>query len=303
MGKIPVGETISGAYGFAFAGFLTVLGTVWFPFLVFLAFCAGVVFLVAPDLPGHIIRGEFDLPVLYSVMRIAGLITLASWIVRAMVIVGLQERALGRVTGPTFFYFSLGAPVWRMIGATFLAVLALIFIGLLTTGVTVALGIAAYKYVAHFGTAIAVVLGIIAACWFIYAVVRLVYFLPAVVVAEERIGLGRSWELGGGNFWRIVAVSFVVFVPVAIGFGIVQNAIVGPFILPHDFSQHLKAGATPGEIAQAYEDVLKAFLQQIHTVLPFFIVFSVVRDLVFLGLGNGAIAKAYLGVTGKGMTA
>jgi hypothetical protein len=30
MHKVPVGETISGAYGSAFAGVLTSLGNVWF---------------------------------------------------------------------------------------------------------------------------------------------------------------------------------------------------------------------------------------------------------------------------------
>ena len=48
--------------------------------------------------------------------------------------------------------------------------------------------------------------GIVAVLWYIYAAVRLVFFLPAVVVAEEQIGLGRSWALGRGNFWRIIIV-------------------------------------------------------------------------------------------------
>jgi hypothetical protein len=297
MGKIPVGETISGAYGFAFAGFLTVLGTVWLPYVAFIVFCAGVIFLLAPDLPGQIMRGEFDASMMYGIWRIGGLIWLASIIVRSMVTVGLQERALGRAQGPAFFYFSLGAAVWRMIGAIFLAILALILIGLLTAGVTAALSYASFSYVPNVGKALAVILCIVAVCWMIYACVRLVFFLPAVVVAEDSIGLGRSWELGGGNFWRMFAVWFVVFVPVAIGLGIVRNALVGPFMPMHFPSFH--PGMTPDDLKTFYAEILKSVFAQMRVALPFFIAIGVVQEIIYLGLANGMIAKAYLGVTGK----
>ncbi len=124
-----------------------------------------------------------------------------------MVTVSLQKKALGNMPAPTFCYFSMGAPVWRMIGATFLALLAYIVIVIVTIGITAALAVAATKFGPHFGEAIAVILGIIASFWAIYAAVRLFFFLPAVVVAEEQIGLVRAWELGGGNFWRIFAVT------------------------------------------------------------------------------------------------
>jgi hypothetical protein len=300
MHKIPVGETISGAYGFAFAGFLSVLGTVWLPYVAFLAFSAGVVYLIAPDLPGHLLHADFDATTFYSIWRVAGLIWLASLVVRAMVTVGLQERALGQKEGPTFVFFSLGTRVWLMIAAVFLAILSIVFILILTVGVTAALGFAAVKFVPGYGKVIAVILGIVASCWFIYACVRLTFFLPAVVVAEERIGLGRSWELGGGNFWRIIAVLFVVFVPVAIGLAIVRNAVMGPF-MPMTFSQHLfHPGMNPGEMADAYKAIVKAFLMQTRAIWPFFVAYGLIQELIYLGLGNGASGKAYLAVSGKG---
>jgi hypothetical protein len=300
MNKIPVGETISGAYGFAFAGFLSVLGTVWLPYLAFLAFSAGVIFLIAPDLPGHIMHGEFDVPTFYSIWRVAGLIWLASLVARAMVTVGLQQRALGLTQGPTFFFFSLGARVWLMLATEFLAILAIVLIAILTS-IVAGIGIwASIHYIPQFGKAVAVILGIVAACWFIYACVRLVFFLPAVVVAEETIGLARSWELGGGNFWRIVAVVFVVFVPAAIGLGIVRNAVMGPF-MPMTLQSHLfHAGMTPGEMADSYNVLVKTFLLQLRGIWPFFVVYELIQELIFLGLGNGAVGKAYRAVTGKG---
>lgn len=300
MGKIPVGETISGAYGFAFADFLSVLGIAWLPHVIYLLLIAGIVYGLAPELPGQIMRGQIDMSTLYALQRIAGLLWLVGLVTQSMVTVGLQKKALGQMPGATFFYFSLGAPVWRMIGAVFLAVIAYVFIVILTAIVAVALALVAGKFAAHFGTAIAVIVGIIAVCWVIYAAVRLFFFLPAVVVAEEQIGLVRSWELGGGNFWRIFAVMFVVFIPVAIGFGIVQNALIGPFLAPDMFAHfHFHGNMTPEEFGNFYLTIIKGVFRTMRAAWPLILALAVIRSILFLGLGNGAVAKAYLGVTGK----
>lgn len=299
MNKLPVGETISGAYGFAFAGFLTVLGTVWLPYLVLFALDAGAVYLIAPDLPTRVVHGDIDMSLVYSWQRVRPLIFIVNFIIGSMIAVGLQQRALGQVQGPTFFYFSLGAPVWRMIGATFLALVAYVFIMVLTVAATAALVLAAIKFVAHFGVAIGVIVGILASCWLIYAGARLFFFLPAVVVAEEQIGLVRAWELGGGNFWRIFAVAFVVFVPFWIGFYIVWGAVIGPFI-PWDLFSHVHSGMTPDQANDLSFAIIKRMLQEVRVALPVFLTLFVIQQLLTLGLANGMIAKGYLGVTGKG---
>jgi uncharacterized protein YjeT (DUF2065 family) len=296
MHKLPVGETISGAYGFAFADFLSVLGIAWLPHVIYVLLIAGIIYGLAPELPGQVMRGDIDYSTLYALRRIGGLIWLVGIVVQSMVTVGLQKKALGEMPGPTFFYFSLGAPVWRMIGAAFLAILSYILIVALTVAATVALVLAAIKFVAHFGIAIGVIVGIIASCWLIYAAVRLFFFLPAVVVAEGQIGLIRSWEMGGGNFWRIFAVCFVVFVPVAIGFGILQNILIGPF-LPPDLFTHFHPNMTPTELSDFYLSIVKGLLRAMRVALPLIIVFGLIRSIVFLGLGNGAVAKGYLGVS------
>jgi len=299
MHKIPVGETISGAYGFAFAGFLTVLGTIWFPYLLLLAIDGGAIYLIAPDLPAQIMHGNIDTSFIYSLDRVRGIFTLAGLIVGAMITVGLQQRALGQVQGPTFFFFSLGASVWRMLGAYFLAIVAVVFIIVVTVAITTVLCIAAVNHVPHFGTAIAVILGVAAFCWIVYACVRLTFFLPAVVVAERDIGLIRAWELGGGNFWRIIAVTFVVFVPVLIGLDLVWSAVIGPFI-PFDLFRQLHPGMTPDQINDFTLVFLKRFLLELRTALPIFLTVGVIQQVIFLGLGHGAVGKAYLGATGKG---
>lgn len=299
MHKIPVSETISGAYNFAFAGFLSVLGIIWLPYLLLGVVLVGALYALAPDLPGHIMRGDLDLPIMMELARIWTVVFLFVLLVQAMVTVGLQQKALGRLPGPTFFYFSLGAPVWRLIGAYILAFLVMLLIYVLTAIAAAAISYAAVKFVPHFGYAIMALVIVAAIAWVVYAGVRLLFFLPSVVVAEDQIGLGRSWELGGGNFWRIVLVSIVVLLLPAMGFGMIQQAVTGPLVLPPDFAAHFGAHPhmSPNEIFPLYGKLFSAILKQQRAVLPFLIVLQIIQDIVFRGLGNGMIAKAYLGVT------
>ncbi|MGB8365047.1 MAG: hypothetical protein ACLQUZ_16900 [Rhizomicrobium sp.] len=301
MDRIPVAKTISGAYGFAFGNILSVLGIIWFPYVILAAIAAGAVFGLAPGLLGDIMHGEIGPPLFFAIARVAGVIWLASIVIHAMVMVGLQQKALGRHEGNSFFFFSLDAPVWRMIGAMFLAFLVLLLIFALTAAAAAAASFAAVKFVPHGGNAIAAVAVIAAVLWCIYASVRLTFLLPAVVVAEERIGLGRSWELGGGNFWRMVAVFLAVFVPAAIGLGIVSQALIGPFIaFPPDFASHFGQHMTPEEIGNAYATFFISMSKQMVAAWPVFLIIQAIETVIYQGLGNGMIANAYLGVTSSG---
>ncbi len=294
MNKIPVGETVSGAYNFAFAHILSVLGVFWLPYLLFAAIVAAAVHFLAPDLPNQILHGPYDLSLAMSFRRISGIIILFGLIASAMVTVGLQRKALGLHPGPVFFYFSLGAPVWLLIGAYILAILVIIFVVALTIGLCVAIWFGAGNIgspvAAGLVRAVAIIVG---ACWVIYLEVRLLFFLPAVVVAENSIGLGRSWVLAGGNFWRIIGVLFVIFVPVAIGFGMVSNALIGPFI-PMGFFMHPPADP---------HLFITTMMQQFRVIGPLYIVLALVERVVFWGLGNGAIATAYRHVVPSGAPA
>jgi len=284
MNKIPVGETISGAYHFAFAEILSVVGVFWLPYLLLAAIVAAAVHFLAPDLPNQMMHGPWDLSLAMSLQRIWGIVFLFALIASAMVTVGLQRKALGLYSGPVFFYFSLGAPVWLMIGAFILAILVIILVVAITGGICVAIWFAAGNIGSPMGAGAVRALAVLAAvCWIIYLEVRLMFLLPAVVVAENTIGLGRSWTLGGGNFWRIIAVLIVVYLPVAIGFGMISNALIGPFI-PFDFLAHHPSDP---------HMIVDLMMQQFRVIGPLYLVLAIVERIVFWGLGNGAIATAY----------
>jgi hypothetical protein len=153
----------------------------------------------------------------------------------------------------------------------------------------------AAKLCAPHGLAVAglIVLWLVELCVFVYASVRLIYFLPAVVVAEERIGLGRAWALGGGNFWRIVLVFVVSVVPVAIIVAIVSHLTIDPIVRPQLMALHPTGQPHHPLMLQA---MVVSFHAQL-SIWPVVLVINLVQRIVYSGLICGAIGTAYKAVT------
>jgi hypothetical protein len=284
-GKLPVERTITEAYRYGFARLLSVLGTVWLPYLAFLAIVIGLVFLLAPDLPRMIAEQDFDIPAVMGLSRLALLVFVFGFIVSAMVSVGLQRIALGLHPRPVYVFFSLGAPVWRMAAALFLAGLVVLFVALLSAAVAAALWFAA----GGLGAAVWLirVVIVLAACAFlIYVALRLLFFLPAVVVSEETIGIERAWILGGNNFWRILIVTVAVIFPIAIVFHILSWALLGSSV------------AWPGG-HMAPRDLVRTLFMQFGALGIFGLLFQIVERVILLAVLNSAVGKAYLAVIAK----
>jgi hypothetical protein len=306
MAKIPLEKTIEGTYRFAFTNILSVFGVMWLPTLIFFALLGGAIYLALPDLV-NLFPPDFGkeahspdearervqhlLPLVFAFMRIAWLASLIGLVLRAMVAVGVLEKALGRRQGPVFVYFSLGAPVWRMVGALFLAGL-IIFASVFASVIVGAIVFwAATQYAGGVAGLVKFVTVCAAFAWNIYMAVRLMFFLPAVVVAEERIGFGRAWQLGGGNFWRIILVVLAVFLPVGIAAGIISNILFGSFFW-NDIHTAILAHRemTPDE-------VFATVWRNLQHMWPFLLVFEILYITLLTGLGLGAVANAYKGVT------
>ncbi len=293
MVKIPLEATLVGAYRFLFTRIVSIVGTMWFPSVLVLALTAGLVYLVVPHAWfagdfSHFKPGQVMTPQIWAAR---GIIGLAGAIAGAMILVGLMRHALGLKQSVTLIYFSLGAPVWRMLGAL---ILGGVIMGLLFAGLGVAAGLL-IVFGAKFAAAVpqgylvagGIVLGGVAGFFAVYAAVRLFFFLPAVVVAENRIGLGRSWSLGGGNFWRIFFVWLLVVVPV----GFVTVVALEMTILPVAITEAMKLPKHPVET-----DIL-AFMHHMIPLLPAVATILVLQSIAMRGLMTGAIGSAYKAVT------
>lgn len=281
MPKIAVGRAIAGAYRFGVKQFFVVLGILWFPYLAVVAILAVPAVLMGPSVVAGLERVPFDPSVLPGLIGLGLLLLIGFIVAGAMVRVGLMRKALGLAEGRTFLYFSFAAPVWRMLGATVLAFLVLLGIGVASAAaVAIIWGLAQAVASAKIATLVTVLAGIVAACWYIYAAVRLLFFLPAVVVAEEQIGLGRSWALGRGNFWRIVGVWLAIYLPVMIVFGIL-GAVLQTNVM------------FMTETATSLHEAVRMLMTKLSTVGPLSVLLNLVYFTLLAGLAAGAIASAY----------
>lgn len=295
MKKIPLEATVVGAYKFFFQNIISIIGTVWFPLVVFLAVVGGFVWGLIPHnwLTGHFEPpqdvGAFVRERIGLLVLVVPCLMITALLVGAMIRVGILHLALEEKPGLTLFWFSLGGRVWRMVGAVFVVVLIWIPIEIAAILLFVVLN-AAMAAIPHVPAlvvglvnAVAVIAIVVSV---IYVFVRLFFFLPAIIVAENRIGLSRSWELGKGNVWRAIVVWLAVTIPVHIIATIAIYATVIPTVL-------VKAIAiTPSNDPTA----AFAFLQSLWPLLPVIIGIGLVAGLIIAGTMLGAIAKAYKAV-------
>ena len=295
--KIAVGRAFEDAYGFAFKRFFSVLGTVWLPYLV-LVIVFGLFFARffmnfapiwlhalqsggRPD-PDEVRRIVFGATSLLAFMP---LLLLLALFIRAMVYVGLLELALGTRKGPVIAYWSFGAPVWRLFGASILAFVILWVIAAVIIGACAAIWYAVANV--EQAALIRTITVIVAICLFFYSLLRLFFFLAPVVVAEGHMGFGRSWQLGSGNVLRIIVTVLGVFIPAFIGFAIVSGAVRFATLAPA-LSQ-MGDNTTPQQMWQIMT----------HQGLAYIVVailLQVIYSVIMFGLAAGLMASAYRSV-------
>jgi hypothetical protein len=302
MAQIPLERTIADTYRFALGNVLSIFGIAWLPILLMIAAIAGAAWLLWPDIAGFDWSAHADaarnqeagLRLVFKIFAVGAPLYILFYVLIAMMTVGVQRKALGLIEGPVFVYFSLDSAVWRFLGAMILCGIVLWIGAALTVGAVAAVFWAGeyFGLPALYGLveAAAVVAGI---CWFFYAAVRLMFFIPTVVVAEGGLGLARSWELGAGNFWRIVALVVVCIFAPMMAVSMVSNVLVLPFMasvmIPLQNAADAHQVVTPQMFWAAAGPALRWFV-------PLFGVLQLVTWLIVLGLQNAMSACAYRNV-------
>ena len=303
MTEIPLERTISDVFRFTFRNILSIFGIAWLALLIGVAAGALVVWWVWPDLmmfmanfdPNSHRTAEAIVGLTSKMLVIGGPVTLLFWVLHAMVNVGMQRKALGLIEGPVYVYFSLDSAVWRLIAAYIVSFL-LLYLGVLIVcvGVAVIFVVGDQLHLPGLFVLVEVVAVIAAVCAYIYAAVRLTFFLPPVVVAEGGIGLARSWQLGQGNFWRIVALIIVCVAAPMMGLSMVTNIVALPLMFSTIAS--MPQGLDPGQVMTPAQ--FWAIMGPMFKVLvPLLIVFQIVTGPIVMGLSNAVSALAYRAVT------
>jgi hypothetical protein len=299
--KIPLERTIGGAYGFLLSDLISILGIAWFPLLVFGGLSAAAIWygaLAHPLPPLKIEPGHPDLAFAIALARIMIPVFICAVLLAVMLTTGLTSRALGRMEGTTYFYFNLGAPFWRMFAAFFIAGFVLVVLRILLHVVG---ALWTHSVAPALPTGIAIIIAVLGALalasLFVYVAVRLIFLLPAVVVAEERIGLGRSWALGSGNFWRAFLSLLAVLLPALLVYGCLNAALfIGTargFPMPPFAGQEHPA---PREVVTYVNQLVPFVMNFLKANWPALLALQVVYAIAQRALFAGASANAYLGV-------
>jgi len=292
MDKIPVGQTIARAYGFAFRDFFKILSVMWLPLLVLSVFTFSLQSQFA------VLTGAMQVKDVDALGPSAWIVLLPAFVIVSMLffmqIVGITQQALGLRKGSPYYYFSLKQPLWNLIKSYLLVLLMMIACAVLfAIGSAVVAGISTTLNNATAGgngttSALIIIMTVIFSLFaygaFIYVFIRQTFLLPAVVVAEEEVGFGRAWSLGKGNFWRMFTIFLSIFVPLvavemAVFFGIVLRG------MPPDALQ----GGTPEKVAAWDAAFIEHMTGEWYIILPPILIISV----IFYGLVLGAQSFAY----------
>jgi hypothetical protein len=300
MTKIPVGKTIARAYAFGFGDFFRILGVMWLPLAVM--WIPGI-FLQRRMMALQVQAAAGNLSAFHDLWPILLPLYLLIFLFLFMQIIGIAKLALGIKKGPAWFYFSLGKPVWRLIGSVLLLIVAMtvgwlaallggVVTGFLASLLTKAVGSSLFSGILG---VVAVVAMIALWCGYIYAVVRLTFLLVPIIAAEEEgFALARSWILGVGNFWRMFVVLLTVVGPflvleMALVFGVLFRGV--PFPPSHPSAEQ----------AAAFQAAMNArALEMVGTMSHYWYVaypVSIIVLVVFYGVYIGAPCFAWRALT------
>ncbi len=221
MSGIPVLGTASRAYGFLLGEIGTVVRLTWAPLLIGSAFG----YLYGGDIMDAALRAGDDPAVtaaylpLQLLMGAIGFVTgiIASVALLRVVVFGDRKPGL-------FVYLWLGAAELRLI-----AVSILLFIAIIAAMIGVALVFGLLAALSAAIPVLSVILVVASVALFIAAIwvpLRLSLIAP-IVVAENSLGVERSWALMKGNALQMLLALLIAYVPYLIVTWILFTLILG----------------------------------------------------------------------------
>ena len=301
MGKISVLGTASRAYGFLLGEFGTIFRLAWAPLLigVALSFFYGAQAIDATIAAGpnpDQARAMANAPVQF-------LIGCVSFATSVMVSVALLRVVIFGDRKPGLFvYLWLGGAELRLIAVTLLLFIAAIAGGIAAALVFGAL-VAASAVIPLMGvvTVIALFAFLLVLIW---GALRLSLIWP-VVVAENNLGVERSWAITRGHVLALLGVLIVVFIPYLVVSLTIYFVVMGGDMpgFPAFPDWTLKDAAAAKTAAETFEqgmehwniDLLKATRKhwaELH-VLEF------IGGLISAALSAGALGSAYTAIVGE----
>jgi len=293
MSKIPVLATVSRAYGFLLGDIPTIVRLAWAPLLI----GSGLSYVYGPQMMDAAIAAKDNPDALAALAPMQFLIGIVSFVVGIMATVALLRVViLGDRKPGLVVYLWFGGAELRIVIVTILLGVALIaamigaglIVGLLGMMAAAVPGMSIVVSIAIFGLVIALV----------WAMLRLTLISP-VVVAENNLGVERSWQLMSGNALRMLLVLILAYVPYTLVAFLVGYAIIGSDFPPFP-SLPAVAGAdadTTKAAAEAFGKAMEAwqldFTKAMRAHYAELTVVGFVGNLISTALAAGVLGSAY----------
>jgi hypothetical protein len=294
MKKIPVGAAIAHAYRFAFGGFPALVRLAWLPVALTMLLNVALAPQMAAlsrgittrDFSGVTMHWWLLVP-LYIVAMIAAFMQISAILQYAM---DRPEAARHR-----WFYFSLGRPLWRMIGSLLLLLLTMAALAVVYVLAVIAIGLlfglgfrlahmsdSAIRTVAGLDVILAFIVGY---CGGIYCAMRFGFLLFPATIALDRVALFQSWLTSHRNFWRMFGISLAVFLPLLAPM-LLAFYLLGAF-------PHVPAGSSPAEIQALQNAASAAMFARLQHYWYFYYPANAILTILIAGLAAGAQSFAW----------
>ncbi len=254
MNKIPLGQTIVFGYAFVASEFNSIVRICWMPSLLMVA----VDYLLRRYTLFYTSESAGMGAALTDFFVLTGAISL--WLFSSSIMaVGVTRLAMRRSLEQGNIYFPLGWTELRMFAANIRYVLAMIMLFL---GAAIVSALVLSLAGAEFNQAgepqldgpvalLAYTLVAITFGYIVVSAVRLAFFLPAIVVTEDK-GLQRAYNATNGNVWRVLIVLVAVSAPL-----ILVSALCDAAILVATFGGDA-LGGEPGAVFENLETAAAA---------------------------------------------
>lgn len=267
MRRIPVIAVLRDAYAFTLAHLGTIVGLVWLPmlFLTVIGFfstqhlASDAITVLAGNTSGA--RSGFLIWLGYAI---------ASLLLQAVAYVAVVQLALGARSGAVAAYFAFGPLEWRMFGA-FVSFAGLMLSLLLIGSSLLAVAV---QTVAMLPLLVVVFYGAMA-----ILTARLFLLLPAIAVTDSGPVLRRVWQVGAGNFLRLVVVLLAIVIPL----GLLAILLMVPV------ASHFPPPAPDNDMARQQ----MAMMQWLRQVLPYVWGLFFLMAPLMTGLFGGASVSAW----------
>ena len=270
MPRIPVGQTILYSVSFLFARFGAVLRICWLPALLIATIDYTVAITSANRTAQYEATGDTGVLAVNAAVSIAA--TLVGLFLSSIAATGVAREALGMGGADTRGPLPIGRMELRMFGAYvsyvlavgILVVLALVVTAIAFVAAGVPLNVGPEAQELTLAAFLAAMIGLAAFTYVFVSVVRIGFFLPATVVAEKNTGLKRSYDLTQGNFLRVLAVVFVLALPL-----LALTMASDYLLLGEDYGL---AGESAGEALTPVQDASGSLLWQALSMAIFVVV-------------------------------